>query len=293
MHRPISAGAIVGLAFAAAGFASMAQTPATSPPVGAAPPPKLSTDTPAPAPRPPGYLLPGDLPDTFAILPAAPRAGSAAKAEDIAAFRETRKLIGTPRWELARTDAVEANIIDDMACALGVRLTQETAPHLFRMLARLGRDASRMTNLPKDQYKQVRPFLYLGDKDAICTEEQRKGLGKTFSYPSGHTTWGWTVGLILAEAAPDRAQAILARSRAFGESRVVCGVHWASDVSEGRVNAAVMLAVLHAKPEFAADLAEAKLEIAAARKAQGTTPLADPGRCAVEAEASAHTPWAR
>ena len=37
--------------------------------------------------------------------------------------------------------------------------------------------------------------------------------------------WGWTVGLIMAEVAPDRATEILARARAFGEGRLVCGVH--------------------------------------------------------------------
>jgi acid phosphatase (class A) len=33
------------------------------------------------------------------------------------------------------------------------------------------------------------------------------------------------MGLILAELAPERATPILNRGRAYGESRVVCGVH--------------------------------------------------------------------
>lgn len=249
--------------------------------------------TPTPIPRAEGYLAAAEIPDTFRILPPAPHAGSAAKAEDIAAFRETRKLVGTPRWALATSDAREAGIVEDMTCALGVRLTPANAPHLFHMIPRLGRDAGRSTTSPKEQYKQIRPFLYLGDRDAICTEADRDGLRKSYSYPSGHTTWAWTVGLILAEAAPDKATPILARARAFGESRVVCGVHWASDVTEGRVNGAILVSALHAKPEFAADLAETKLEIAAARVAQGTVAAGDPGVCAIEAEASAHTPWTR
>jgi acid phosphatase (class A) len=248
----------------------------------------------APAyPQGEGYLTAEEIPDARQFLPPAPQAGSPAKAADIAAFRETRKLQGTPRWELARIDASEPGILDDMTCAIGARLTPKNAPVLYGMIPRLGKDVSHTTNLPKDDYKQVRPFIYLGDKDAICTEDKREGLRKSYSYPSGHTAWGWTFGLILAEAAPDKASAILARARAFGESRVVCGVHWASDVSEGRVNAAGLVSVLHANPQFAADLAEAKLEIAAARKAQGATPAGDPARCAMEAEASARTPWTR
>lgn len=285
-------GRVALAALVAAGVGSLAQAqplPTIAPPLAATPP----AGTPPAPPRPVGYLAASEIPDTYRILPPAPHAGSAAKAEDIAAFRETRKLKGEPRWLLAQADARESNIIDDMTCALGVQLTPTTAPHLFHMIPRLGRDASRSTTSPKEQYKQVRPFLYLGDKDAICTEDDRDDLRKSYAYPSGHTTWGWTIGLILAEAAPDRATPILARSRAFGESRVVCGVHWASDVSEGRVNGAILVSALHAKPEFAADLAEAKLEIAAARAAQGSTPAGDPARCALEAEASAHTPWTR
>ena len=271
---------------AAAAQVQAAPTPLQTP---AAPTTAVAT----PPPRLPGYLTPAETPDTFHVLAPAPKAGSPARAEDVAAFRETRKLAGTPRWALAQGDVAEARILEDMTCAVGVALTPQNAPHLYRIRDRMGRDAGRITTIAKDQFKQTRPFLALGDKDAICSEDQRDGLRKSLSYPSGHSTWSWSMGLVLAEAAPDRAQQIMARARAFGESRVVCGVHWVSDITEGRSNGAILVSVLHANPEFTADLAEAKLEIAAARKAQGTTPAGDPARCAVEAEASAHTPWTR
>jgi len=35
----------------------------------------------------------------------------------------------------------------------------------------------------------------------------------------------WETGSVLTQVAPDRVTAILARARAFGESRIVCGVH--------------------------------------------------------------------
>jgi hypothetical protein len=101
------------------------------------------------------------------------------------------------------------------------------------------------------------------------------------SYPSGHTAIGWAWALILTEIAPDRADAILARGRAFGESRVVCNVHWHSDVVEGRFVGAAAVARLHADPAFRADMEAAKLEVTAVR-AKGLKPS-----CDCEAEAGA------
>ena len=99
------------------------------------------------------------------------------------------------------------------------------------------------------------------------------------SYPSGHSAIGWAWALILAEAAPDRADAILARGRSFSQSRIVCNVHWLSDTEEGRMMGSAVVAKLHDNATFRADLDAARGEIAAARAA-GHTPSRD---CAQEA----------
>ena len=62
---------------------------------------------------------------------------------------------------------------------------------------------------------------------------------------------------------PDRATPILARARAYGESRAVCGVHSASAVEAGRTNGSVLVAALHASAEFRTDMEQAKAELQA------------------------------
>ena len=169
---------------------------------------------------------------------------------------------------------------------LGIKL--EKGPiEVAKLFARVGRDASAITNLAKDHFKHDRPFIK--PNGPICTESDRAGLMKSYSYPSGHTTYSWAMGLILAEIAPDKASEILARARAFGESRVVCGVHTVSDVEEGRTNGASLVAVLHSNPEFRADLEAAKAALAAARAAPHAAP--DASDCKIEADAEEHTPW--
>ena len=77
--------------------------------------------------------------------------------------------------------------------------------------------------------------------------------------------------------------ALLARGYAYGQSRIVCGVHWQSDVEAGRVVGASTVSRLHADPVFAAQMAGARKEIAAARAAGLKSPL----DCAAEAQALA------
>jgi acid phosphatase (class A) len=112
-------------------------------------------------------------------------------------------------------------------------------------------------------------------------------LAKSASYPSGHSTLSWAWGLILAELAPDRATEIMLRAREIGDSRVICGVHYVSDVEEGRINGSILVAALHANPEFSVDLERSRAEVAAARAASH----APPGDCEAIEAAEAHPPY--
>ena len=202
-----------------------------------------AAQAPAPAPAPPvGYLAANPI-DTYRILPPAPVAGTPRYEADRTVFKDTRKLEGGPRWKLAQNDDNSAAIMKDLSCALGVEITARNAPTLAVMIPRIGRDSGRLTNLPKDQFKRQRPFLV--DDGPICIARP-----ESYDYPSGHVTWSWTIGLIMAELAPDRATDILVRARAFGESRLVCGVHNLSAVEAGRTNGSVVVAALHGEPAF-------------------------------------------
>jgi acid phosphatase (class A) len=68
-------------------------------------------------------------------------------------------------------------------------------------------------------------------------------------------------GSILAEIAPQFADQLIARGIAFGDSRVVCGFHYPSDVAAARLAAAALLMRLHAERRFQEDLAAARKEV--------------------------------
>lgn len=54
------------------------------------------------------------------------------------------------------------------------------------------------------------------------------------SYPSGHTTYGYTESLVLALLVPERYQQMIARAAEYGNNRIVVGAHYAMDVLGGR-----------------------------------------------------------
>jgi len=231
-----------------------------------------------------GYLQPETLPNSLVLIPPPPAEGSVALALDEEVSRKNLALRGTPRWELAAEDAelMFPEAASTFSCALGIPITEQDTPHLYMLLRRTLADAGLCTYTAKNHYQRMRPFMV--NTGPICTPEEEEGLRKDGSYPSGHTAIGWAWALILTEIAPDRADAILARGRAFGESRMVCNVHWQSDVIEGRFMGASAVARLHADPAFRAEIEDAKAELAAART-QGLKPTRD---CQAEADALAN-----
>ncbi len=233
-----------------------------------------------------GYLNPKQLPDSLKLIHEAPVPGSAAQQYDDAVSHAYLTLQGTKRWKLAAKDADLSfpNAAKIFTCALGVPIDRAHTPHLYLLLQRTLADAGLSTYGAKNHYQRLRPFML--NKQPVCTPNEEKALRKDGSYPSGHTAIGWAWALILAEIAPERADAILARGRAYGESRIVCNVHWHSDVEEGRFMGASAVAKLHSNPQFMADLEAAKKEVAALR-AKGAKPNSD---CTFEREALAIKP---
>jgi len=233
-----------------------------------------------------GYLSQEALPDSATLLPPPPAVGSAAQALDGEMAKASFAMRDTDRWWLAALDADLSfpAAAGHFSCALGAPVNQEDTPRLYAMLERMLLDARKATIAAKDKYRHARPFLL--DEQPICSPQDEARLRLQGSYPSGHTAIGWGWALVLAEALPERSEAILARGLSFGESRIVCNVHWMSDVIAGRDIGAATVAKLHAVPAFLADLEAAREELRAARE-KGLRPQND---CAFEAEALAQTP---
>ena len=196
-------------------------------------------------------LTPQQMPNPIHFLPPPPDTTSAAFAYDQAQYR----------WgKLQRQDSLRAAIAFSDAnwrieyiCHIfskpfGMELSEEKTPAIFRLLyvALITNDG--VGRLPKKHYQRTRPYVYYGEPSLVPNDEEE--LRHNGSYPSGHTIEGWSAALILSELNPDSANAILARGYMYGQSRIIAGYHWQSDVDAGMIAASAGIARLHADKRF-------------------------------------------
>jgi acid phosphatase (class A) len=209
-----------------------------------------------------GYLSPGEL-DGQTVIGPPPAPDSQRGKADRATYLETRGLADSPRWKQATkdNDLWTGGALERYACVLGQPISASTLPKTYRLLQRVELDVRTVGTPPKNHFNRTRPLI--GDDRPVCIA--REGWMTTnASYPSGHAMAGWAWGLVLGELAPAKASSLLEAGREVGDSRVICGVHYPSDVEAGRLLGAAMVAAEHANPAFKADFAAAKAELAKA-----------------------------
>lgn len=208
------------------------------------------------------FLTLNQYPDSLAILPPPPTDDSIAFSRDKAAYQEGYRQKGTERWQQAISDAnlSDSNIGKPFSEAFGMEISRKNTPITYKILKKLRTDNGDYSiKVAKEHYMRQRPFMFFDKKP--CTPEDESKLRKSGSYPSGTTSMGWATALILSEINPERQNQLLKRGYEFGQSRVVCGAHWQSDVDAGRIAGAAGVARLHADKTFMAELEEAKQEI--------------------------------
>jgi acid phosphatase (class A) len=215
--------------------------------------------SPQPHPRIVGYLA-GREPGFLTVLSPYPALDSMTDQSDTTTLWQSQHP-DPSRWQLANADAEMS--YSRFSQAFGIEINSATMPLLAHLLNRTEQDVQSVAFSAKDYYNRPRPYQRFqlaqvcGTDRPPAAEVPLKGGN---SYPSGHTSFGWAVVLILAEVAPERAQTLLARGREYGESRVVCGVHYPSDIAGGELIATAVVGRLHGEPEFEKDLACAKEE---------------------------------
>ncbi len=178
------------------------------------------------------FLQEGDVPNSYLLLPPPPDGASITFLNDQARYTWGKTMRNTPRGDQAVTDArVDGNGVPEaFSEAFGVEIDENT-PEILKLVIGMREDAGDLgTREAKNYYNRQRPFSFY-DEDT-CNPEQQEELSTNGSYPSGHTSIGWATALVLAEINPERQNEILKRGYEMGESRVICGYHFQSDVAQ-------------------------------------------------------------
>jgi len=211
----------------------------------------------------PGYIKhDGDLPDVKTVLPLPLKADDPGFFRDFSLYQQGKKLRNTDRGDEARLDEPWGiGLISRFSEAYGQKISAQNTPQLWELLSHAETDINNTVEMLKKQIHRVRPFVQYSEQSGQPATEGI--LGKTSSYPSGHTAFGWGVALILSEINPACQEKILKKGFEFGQSRVILGYHYQSDVDAARLVASMVVSRLHSEDAFVSQLDRAKAEFAA------------------------------
>ena len=172
------------------------------------------------------YMNADALPNALNFLPPPPKVGSAAFAYDSSQYVWGKSM----RADSARLNVLKRGVLTMRLAARG--------PKLF--------------------YKRPRPYEYFNESTLIpSADEEHRNTG---SFPSSHTVRGWAMALLLAEINPAAQDALLKYGYEWGQSRVIAGFHWQSDVDASKLIISGCYARLHADESFNADMRKARAE---------------------------------
>ena len=181
---------------------------------------------------------------------------------------------GSPlaRSEVAELHAIAQRATPDMRAA-AKRDSDDERPDLFndvlgfdvmalpatsKLLNDVVKEQSADAGAAKKFFHRDRPWIV--DSSIETCESHGAGPAKT-SYPSGHATLAFSTGVVLAALMPDKAQAILERAREYAENRLVCGMHFRSDIMAGQDLGTIVAVRLIQDPRFAAEMDAARVEL--------------------------------
>ena len=209
-----------------------------------------------------GYLAADAIAAAAAAVPAPPPLDSAVDKADVLQARQMNAHAKPERWERAQLD--DASVYDRFSQQLGVVPDRRRLPAFVRLLNRVSGDALAAAGEAKKRYPRPRPFQRFHVArvcgQAVAPKPEASPSGGT-SYTSGHAAVSWAAALVMVEASPQSAQAIIARAVDYGYSRVVCGLHFPSDIDAGQLVATSVIDKLFALPAFRRDFQCAKREL--------------------------------
>lgn len=167
---------------------------------------------------------------------------------DVARYMDAKGKRTTVSGEQAKADEELSleTLLTAFSEPLGIRMDLKATPKLAELIAEtlnsLQNNASALADA--SQFRK-RPYVQLGETPFAGAYDC-----KTSSYPSVESEIGWGIALLLTEIAPDRANELLTLGYRIGESGIITGQHWASDIVPGRIMAAATLAHLNSTDSF-------------------------------------------
>jgi acid phosphatase (class A) len=233
----------------------------------------------APGPKKLKFLTPAEI-DPGRLLPPPPADASDTQKQELDDLKRLLKARTPERFEQAKWDQDHEDA-SAFAAVLGPQFDLKALPATAKLLADVENDQSVAASAAKEYFHRVFPAVIdTSITDLNCSPAAvRAGAAKPGgrvrrSYPSGHATLGYSLGVVLATLIPEKAQVIQARAADYALSREVCAEHYHSDVDASHVlGTAVGIMLLNnaaLQPEIEAAKAELRASHLTATQKSGT-----------------------
>jgi acid phosphatase (class A) len=191
------------------------------------------------------------------LLPPPPANDSAVTKAELDELVSIQKSRTKARSDLAVADDAE-NVWRFADAINNPNFTKEKLPLFTAFFDRIVATEPAVTDPAKDIWKRPRPYMIDTRVNPLL---KKKTSG---AYPSGHTTVGTLIGITLSNMLPELRTAIMDRAAEFAHSRMVAGMHYATDIEAGKRAGTAIAAVIQTKPDFQKEFEAAKAELRAA-----------------------------
>lgn len=206
-------------------------------------------------PAPTGLMLNGHNLDPALVLPPPPADGGPVAREELEQLHRIEASRTPDEVTRARTDDAVKDV-SIFRSAMGPAFDLARLPATAELFTIVRAEEKAAADRAKAYFQRPRPWIVdAGLKPCSEDDDPRS------SYPSGHTTIGYAMGAVLARLAPSRAPAIMARAAAYARARLVCEVHFPSDVAAGQAYGMLVAERLMEQPAFRARYRAAAAEL--------------------------------
>ena len=207
------------------------------------------------------YVNADALPNALNFYPAPPETTSVQFMYDISQYmwgKAMRADSARAALAIAQAETKLSEMVRMFSEPFGMEISAQKTPAIMNVIERGIATLRQVGRVPKKHYMRRRPFDRFNEPTLVPKDEET--LRKNGSYPSGHTILAWSMAMLLVEINPAAQDALLKYAYEWGQSRVIAGFHWQSDVDASKVLVSGAFASLHNDETFLADMKKARAE---------------------------------
>ncbi len=212
------------------------------------------------------YFTQYEAPNPVLFMPGPPSLQDSRQSYDFRQYFKGKDLRTNPNVKASITARayygadVVASMVSDI---MGVNISGTTTINTWRLLSN-GFLTSGYGTTKKNYYLRTRPCVRFNEEPGsyVVNVETLSILKRSYSYPSSHTITAWNSSLLMAAIAPQFQDTLVNFGYDYGQSRVIGGAHWQSDVDDARTIGTACIGHMMATDLFKSHLQLSRNELA-------------------------------